>query len=111
VEDTARLAQVNLLLHGIGRANGPELIEVHDSLAEKIEHHATLVLANPPFGRKPGFSTVDELGRITRDDDSSERDDFWVTTSDKQLNFVQHIYRLLTGRGPRRGGRPGQRAL
>ena len=95
VEDTARLAQMNLLLHGIGRANGPELIEVHDSLAEKIEHHATLVLANPPFGRKSGFNTVDEFGRVTRDDDSYERDDFWVTTSNKQLNFVQHIYRLL----------------
>ncbi len=95
VEDTARLAQMNLLLHGIGRPNGPELIEVHDSLAEKIEHYATLVLANPPFGRKSGFSTVDEFGRVTRDDDSYERDDFWVTTSNKQLNFVQHIYRLL----------------
>ncbi len=96
VEDTARLAQMNLLLHGIGRASGPELIEVHDSLAEKIEHHATLVLANPPFGRKSGFTAVDEFGRVTRDDDSYERDDFWVTTSNKQLNFVQHIYRLLT---------------
>jgi type I restriction enzyme M protein len=96
VEDTARLAQMNLLLHGIGRANGPELIEVHDSLAETPRHHATLVLANPPFGRKSGFSTVDEFGRVTRDDDSYERDDFWVTTSNKQLNFVQHIYRLLT---------------
>jgi type I restriction enzyme M protein len=95
VEDTARLAQMNLLLHGIGRASGPELIEVHDSLAQKIEHHATLVLANPPFGRKSGFTTVDEFGRVTRDDDSYERDDFWVTTSNKQLNFVQHIYRLL----------------
>jgi type I restriction enzyme M protein len=95
VEDTARLAQMNLLLHGIGRASGPELIEVHDSLAEKIEHHATLVLANPPFGRKSGFTTVDEFGRVTRDDDSYERDDFWVTTSNKQLNFIQHIYRLL----------------
>lgn len=91
---------MNLLLHGIGKANGPELIEVHDSLAEKPRRHATLVLANPPFGRKSGFSTVDEFGRVTRDDDSyedsCERDDFWVTTSNKQLNFVQHIYRLLT---------------
>ncbi|MCA1706848.1 MAG: N-6 DNA methylase, partial [Actinobacteria bacterium] len=42
VEDTARLAQMNLLLHGIGKANGPELIEVHDSLAEKPRQHATL---------------------------------------------------------------------
>jgi type I restriction enzyme M protein len=95
VEDTARLAQMNLLLHGIGKSNGPELIGVHDSLAEKPRQHASLVLANPPFGRKSGFSTVDEFGRVARDDDSYERDDFWVTTSNKQLNFVQHIYRLL----------------
>lgn len=53
-------------------------------------------ITTAPFGRKSGFSTLDEFGRVARDDDSYERDDFWVTTSHKQLNFVQHIYRLLT---------------
>lgn len=95
VEDTARLAQMNLLLHGIGKPGGQELIDVQDALAEPPSKHATLVLANPPFGRKTGFSSVDEFGKVTREDDSYDRDDFWVTTSNKQLNFVQHIYRLL----------------
>jgi type I restriction enzyme M protein len=95
VDGTARLAQMNLLLHGIGQASGNEKIEVRDALAEVPATRATLVLANPPFGRKSGFTTVDEAGRITREDDSYARNDFWKTTTNKQLNFVQHIYTLL----------------
>lgn len=95
VDGTARLAQMNLLLHGIGQASGNEKIEVRDALAEVPTSRATLVLANPPFGRKSGFTTVDEAGRITREDDSYARQDFWRTTTNKQLNFVQHIFTLL----------------
>ena len=95
VEDTARLAQMNLLVHGIGRAGGKALISVEDALAKAPTKRASLVLANPPFGRKSGFASVDEFGRVTREDSSYDRDDFWVTTSNKQLNFVQHIYTLL----------------
>ena len=86
---------MNLLLHGIGRANGPERITVHDSLAEQPKRHATLVLANPSFGRKSGLTSVDESGRVVRDDVSYNRTDFWKCTTNKQLNFVQHIYTLL----------------
>jgi type I restriction enzyme M protein len=76
----------------------PPLAEQHRiiSILEEYLSAINLGLAAPPFGRKSGFSTVDEFGRVTRDDDSYERDDFWVTMSNKQLNFVQHIYRLLT---------------
>ncbi|MGW4588162.1 N-6 DNA methylase [Amycolatopsis thermoflava] len=97
VHDTARLAQMNLLLHGIGEPGGRALIDVRDALAKppSAEERATLVLANPPFGRKSGFTTVDEFGRVTREDVSYDRTDFWVTTSNKQLNFVQHIANLL----------------
>lgn len=95
VHDTARLAQMNLLLHGIGEPDGAALIEVKDALARPPDRRATLVLANPPFGRRSGFSSVDELGKVTREDASYERPDFWVTTSNKQLNFVQHIALLL----------------
>jgi len=93
VHGTARLAQMNLLLHGIGEPDGDALIDVRDALARAPKHdeRATLVLANPPFGRKSGFSSVDEFGKITREDVSYDRSDFWVTTSNKQLNFVQHI--------------------
>ncbi|MFD0203537.1 MULTISPECIES: HsdM family class I SAM-dependent methyltransferase [Saccharothrix] len=93
VHDTARLAQMNLLLHGIGTASGAAAIKVGDALAEEPERRASLVLANPPFGRKSGFTTIDEAGKVTRDDVSYDR--LQVTTSNKQLNFVQHIADLL----------------
>ena len=97
VHGTARLAQMNLLLHGIGEPDGAAQIDVRDALARPPHPHerATLVLANPPFGRKSGFSSVDEFGKVTREDASYDRPDFWVTTSNKQLNFVQHIALLL----------------
>ncbi|MFQ6392442.1 N-6 DNA methylase [Nocardia sp. KC 131] len=95
MEDTARLAQMNLLVHGIGRASGDALIKLEDALAKTPENRVSLVLANPPFGRKSGFTAVDEIGRITREDVSYKRSDFWVTTTNKQLNFIQHIYTLL----------------
>ena len=97
VHDTARLAQMNLLLHGIGESDGNALIEVRDALAHppRQDKRASLVLANPPFGRKSGFSSVDEFGKVTREETSYDRPDFWVTTSNKQLNFVQHIALLL----------------
>ena len=93
VAGTARLAQMNLLLHGIGEADGRAMIDVRDALARAPYPHerATLVLANPPFGRKSGFSSVDEFGKVTREDAGYDRSDFWVHTSNKQLNFVQHI--------------------
>lgn len=97
VHGTARLAQMNLLLHGIGEPGGRALIDVRDALARPpaADERAALVLANPPFGRKSGFTTVDEFGKVTREDVSYDRTDFWVTTSNKQLNFVQHIAKLL----------------
>lgn len=97
VHGTARLAQMNLLLHGIGEPGGDALIDVRDALAKPPgpDERATLVLANPPFGRKSGFTTVDEFGKVTREDVSYDRTDFWVGTSNKQLNFVQHIANLL----------------
>lgn len=95
VDGTARLAQMNLLLHGIGRPSGPEAIEVRDALADRPERFASLVLANPPFGRKSGLTSLDEAGRVVRDDDSYGRTDFWKQTTNKQLNFLQHIYTLL----------------
>lgn len=62
---TARLAQMNLLLHGIGRASGAERGEVRDALADVPKERASLVLANPPFGRKSGFTSLD-AGRPRR---------------------------------------------
>jgi len=54
-----------------------------------------VVLANPPFGKKGMFTIMGDDGKVSKDKDSYERDDFWATTSNKQLNFVQHIKTLL----------------
>ena len=90
VRETARLASMNMLLHGIGQANGSELIEVRDSLAKTPSTTVDIVLANPPFG----------VGTVTGENYATSRMDLWTGTTNKQLNFVQHIYTLLklTGR-------------
>ena len=61
-----------------------------------------MVLAKPPFGTKSSTVIVGEDGCATSEKDIIERDDFWATTSNKQLNFVQHIKTLLEipGRAP-----------
>jgi type I restriction enzyme M protein len=95
VDGTARLAAMNLLLHGIGRPNGPSLIEVKDSLIADPGERYSVVLSNPPFGRKSSITMIGADGREAREDREIERQDFVVTTSNKQLNFVQHIATIL----------------
>jgi type I restriction enzyme M protein len=72
-----------------------EPVEVADSMAADPGDRFDLVLANPPFGKKGAFTIVGEDGRVSKENESYERDDFWATTSNKQLNFVQHIKTLL----------------
>jgi type I restriction enzyme M protein len=95
VDGTARLAAMNLLLHGIGRPDGDSLVSVGDALSSDPGRRWSVVLANPPFGRKSSVTMVGADGRESRDDLEIVRDDFWVTTSNKQLNFVQHIKTIL----------------
>ncbi len=95
VDGTARLAAMNLLLHGIGRPDGPSLIEVKDSLIADPGRRWSVVLSNPPFGRKSSVTMVGADGREAREDREIERQDFVVTTSNKQLNFLQHIMTIL----------------
>jgi type I restriction enzyme M protein len=95
VDGTARLAAMNLLLHGIGRPNGPSQIEVKDSLIADPGRRWSVVLSNPPFGRRSSITMVGADGREAREDREIERADFVVTTANKQLNFVQHIATIL----------------
>ena len=95
VDGTARLAAMNLLLHGIGEATGESLIEVKDSLIADPGRRWSVVLSNPPFGRKSSMTMVGADGREVREDREIERQDFVVTTSNKQLNFLQHIATIL----------------
>ena len=94
VDATARLGTMNMYLHGVGQATGEPVIAVRDALATKADP-VSMVLANPPFGRKSSVTVVGLDGRAERDDIAYSRPDFWVTTTNKQLNFVQHIATAL----------------
>ena len=94
VQATARVCAMNLLLHGIGSEKSVP-VHVADALTADPGLRYQVVLANPPFGKKSSTMIVGDDGRTTTEKDIIERDDFWATTSNKQLNFVQHIKTLL----------------
>jgi type I restriction enzyme M protein len=94
VPNTARLCIMNLLLHGIDADPCPIKSGV-DSLATDSGERFSIVLTNPPFGKKSSFSVVNEAGDLEKEDTVYERQDFWTATKNKQLNFVQHVRTLL----------------
>ncbi len=96
VDNTARLCVMNLFLHGMSSdEQGTSPIRVADSLRSHPGEYFDMVLTNPPFGRKSSVTFVNEEGREEREASVIVRDDFWASTSNKQLNFVQHIKSLL----------------
>lgn len=96
VDNTARLCLMNLFLHGIGSdEEGREPVHVGDSLRSSAGEYFDVVLTNPPFGRKSSVTYINEKGREEREVSVVVRDDFWASTSNKQLNFLQHVYTLL----------------
>jgi type I restriction enzyme M protein len=99
VPNVARLCAMNLFLHGIGTDYRHPVVSIHDSLETQVEP-VDMVLTNPPFGKKSSFTIIGRTGKTQTDKISYERSDFWATTSNKQLNFVQHVYSMLkeTGR-------------
>ena len=94
VDNTARLCVMNLYLHGIGAQDDVPII-VGDSLISDPGERFDLLLTNPPFGKKSSVTIVNGSGQASRDAITYERDDFWATTSNKQLNFLQHVKTLL----------------
>lgn len=94
VPNTARLCVMNLFLHGVD--GDPCPIEAGaDSLASDPGERFSLILANPPFGKKSSIAIVNEEGDLEKEDSGYERQEFWTSTKNKQLNFVQHIKTLL----------------
>jgi type I restriction enzyme M protein len=51
------------------------------------------------IGRKSSYKVINALGEAEREDMSYLREDFWATTSNKQVNFLQHVRSLLTING------------
>lgn len=99
VDNTARLCVMNLYLHGIGANGGSSPIHVADSLAAHPGKYFDMVLTNPPFGKKSSVTFITEEGDVRRESQNIVRDDFWVATSNKQLNFVQHVRSILEQHG------------
>ena len=99
VDSAARLCVMNLYLHGIGANGGASPIRVADSLAADPGDRFDLVLTNPPFGKKSSVTFVNEEGEAKRESQIIVRDDFWTSTSNKQLNFIQHIKTILAIHG------------
>jgi len=97
-KSTARLCLMNLFLHGIGDLKETPDIEVTDSLKAGVKKKVDLVLANPPFG-------ISSSDIPTPDKKQAEKEgyflraDFWVSTSNKQLAFLQHIVAMLNETG------------
>jgi type I restriction enzyme M protein len=100
VAGTRRLALMNMFLHNIGEIDGDSMVSPNDALVADSGKRFDYVLANPPFGKKSAMSFTNDEGEQEKDDLTYNRQDFWATTSNKQLNFVQHIRTMLktTGR-------------
>jgi type I restriction enzyme M protein len=93
VDNVVRLCVMNMFLHGIGGDESP--IEVGDSLISDPSIRYDIVLTNPPFGKKSSITIVNDEGKADKESLIYERQDFWATTSNKQLNFLQHVKTLL----------------
>ena len=100
VANTRRLCLMNLFLHGIGDISSKEsFISSEDALLSTPKTTFDYVLANPPFGKKSSMTITNEGGEEEKDDLIYNRQDFIVTTSNKQLNFLQHIMSMLNTTG------------
>jgi type I restriction enzyme M protein len=99
VAGTRRLCLMNMFLHNIGEIDGEPLISSADALIADPGDRFDYVLANPPFGKKSSMTFTNEAGEQEKEELTYSRQDFWATTSNKQLNFVQHIHTLLKSNG------------
>lgn len=108
VASTARMCLMNLFLHNIGsipdqnekkKKHKETPVKREDALLTKPTNLFDYVLANPPFGKKSTITITNEEGKEEKEDLSYNRSDFWVTTTNKQLNFLQHIVSMLNTTG------------
>jgi type I restriction enzyme M protein len=100
VAATRRLCLMNMILHNIGDIDSEEAsVSPLDALVSAHPQLVDYVLANPPFGSKSSMTFTNEAGEQEQEDLVYNRQDFWATTKNKQLNFVQHIATMLKDSG------------
>ncbi len=93
VAEVVRMCAMNLYLHGLGGDKSP--VDQRDALLSDDGKRYDIVLANPPFGKRQSYRIVNQEGEIESERQDYVREDFTVTTSNKQLNFLQHIMTIL----------------
>jgi type I restriction enzyme M protein len=89
----ARLCVMNLYLHGINGEENP--ISPDDSLRKNPGAIYDMILTNPPFGKTSSETIITDEGETSKKALTVVRDDFWVRSSNKQLNFLQHVRSIL----------------
>lgn len=100
VATTFKMCLMNLYLHNIGDIYSDKIpVQQGDSLLQLPSWRVDYVLTNPPFGKKSSISFTNEDGEEEEEDLVYNRSDFWATSSNKQLNFVQHINSILNNSG------------
>lgn len=99
VPTTFKLCLMNLYLHNIGDIYGNIPVTLGDALLMDSGERYDYVLTNPPFGKKSSITFTNEDGEQEDEDLVYNRQDFWTTSSNKQLNFVQHINTILKSTG------------
>ena len=72
-----------------------QYISPADALISDNGKRYDYVLANPPFGKKSSMTITNEEGKQEKQDLHYQPSGFWATTSNKQLNFLQHIKTML----------------
>lgn len=90
---------MNLFLHNIGDIDSDNFISPTDALIADPGVRYDYVLANPPFGKKSSSKITNEQGEQKKEELTYNRQDFWESTSNKQLNFLQHIKTILKTTG------------
>ena len=95
VHTTFKLCLMNLYLHNIGDIYGNIPVTLGDALLMDSGERYDYVLTNPPFGKKSSITFTNEEGEQEDEELVYNRQDFWTTSSNKQLNFVQHIIRRI----------------
>ena len=96
---TFKTALMNLYLHNIGDIYTEAPVTFGDALLTDPGYRVDYVLTNPPFGKKSSITFTNEDGEQEDEDLVYNRQDFWTTSSNKQLNFIQHINTILKATG------------
>ena len=99
VAHARRMALMNMFLHNIGEITGESTISPNDALISDTGARYDYVLTNPPFGKKSSITITNGTGKQDKEELKYNRQDFWATTSNKQLNFVQHVRTMLKSTG------------